>query len=102
MTRVAAADIGATNARFRVTDDGEMVSQVTYPTADHTDGAALLREALGDAGVKACCIAVAGPVMAGSARTTNSGLVFDLAGIRSALEILSGKEVISRVSLTVR
>ncbi len=87
MTRVAAADIGATQARFRVMDAGRLVGAHVCGTADHGDAIALVAEGLGEPTPDVLCVAVGGPVVAGRARLTNGTLEFDGAAIADALGI---------------
>lgn len=73
------ADIGATNARFaRIQGTG--LRKVLLPTTAFTRAEALLEAAMGELGLDraaAACIAIAGPVTAGSGRITNLGIDFD-------------------------
>lgn len=89
MTRlaVAAADIGATQARFRVVDaDGAGTDRICA-TGGYDDAVALLTAGLDDVAVGALCVAVGGPVTDGRARLTNGVLEFDERAIARALDI---------------
>ncbi|MYE12280.1 MAG: glucokinase [Gammaproteobacteria bacterium] len=86
-TVVAAADIGATQARFRVVDaDGAGTDRVCA-TSEYDDAVALLADGLAEAEVDAMCVAVGGPVTDGRARLTNGVLEFDERAIAGALDI---------------
>lgn len=87
MTRLAGVDVGATNSRLQVVENGEILCRSTAMTADHADGAALLAELLGGVEVDALCVAVAGPVANGAARLTNGALGFDAGELRTALGV---------------
>ena len=87
MTRLAGADVGATNSRLRVVEDGATLCKATSMTADHADGAALLAGMLGGVEVDALCVAVAGPVANGAALLTNGELRFDSRELRTALSV---------------
>ena len=87
MTRIAAADIGATQARFRVVDAAGAVSERVCATGDHEDGVALVAEGLGGAGADVLCVAVGGVVTEGRARLTNGLVHFDERAIARALDI---------------
>ncbi len=87
MTRVAAADIGATQSRFRVVDGARVVGERVCATADHEDGVALVAAGLGDAAADVLCVAVGGVVTEGRARLTNGALEFDERVIARALGI---------------
>src|SRR2546422_45712 len=82
VTRVLAADIGATNARFALVDDGaagnaRIVFERTYPTASFPDFepalAAFLREARDETaiGLSGAAIAIAAPIDEGAGRLVN-------------------------------
>lgn len=88
MTRglIAAADIGATQARFRV-DAGGVGTDRTCATGDYEDAIALVAAGLGDAAVEVLCVAVGGPVTDGRARLTNGVLEFGEEAIARALGI---------------
>lgn len=94
------ADLGATNARFallnelsRWPSDAASVRQVTLPTGAYGSAADLLNAAraeLGFAELAAACLAMAGPVIAGSGasaqgRMTNSQLLLDTGALQSQL-----------------
>lgn len=87
MKRLAGIDVGATNARLRVVEDGRTLFASAQLTADYADGVELLRAALDGAEVDALCVAVAGPVAAGAARLTNGELRFEQSEIQAALGI---------------
>ena len=87
MKRLAGADVGATNARLRVVEDGNTVWRSAQLTANHRDGVELLREALAGTAVDVLCVAVAGPVADGAARLTNGSLRFDEGEIQAALGV---------------
>lgn len=84
---IAGADIGATQARFRVVDPDGVGTERTCATADYEDAGALVAAGLGDAAVEVLCVAVAGPVTDGRARLTNGVLWFDEGTIAGALDI---------------
>ena len=87
MTRIAAADIGATRSRFRAADGTRVVGERVCATADHEDGVALVAAGLGDAAADVLCIAVGGVVTDGRARLTNGAIEFDARAIAGALGI---------------
>ena len=87
MTRIAAADIGGTQSRFRVVEGSRVVGERVCATADHEDGVALVAAGLGDARADALCVAVGGVVTGGRARLTNGVLEFDERAIAGALGI---------------
>ena len=87
MTRVAAADIGATHARFRVVDAAGAATEQVYGTGDHADAVSLVAAGLGDGGADVLCVAVGGPVTGGSARLTNGALEFDERTLARELDI---------------
>ena len=87
MKRLAGADVGATNARLRVVEDGNTVWRSAQLTANHADGVELLQEALAGTAVDVLCVAVAGPVADGAARLTNGSLRFDEGEIQAALGV---------------
>ena len=88
MTRVvAAADIGATQARFRVVDADGVRTEHICATGDYGDAVALLADGLENARAGALCVAVGGPVTDGRARLTNGTLDFDERTIAAALRI---------------
>ncbi len=74
------ADIGATNARFQCLDQGAVVGEmVVLPTADFSNAADLLRQAIAALAVgqfEAALLAVAGPVASEGTdvQVTNTGL----------------------------
>ncbi|WP_347267357.1 glucokinase [Paracoccus sp. (in: a-proteobacteria)] len=70
------ADVGGTNARLALARDGVLdpASIARFRGEDHPDFDRVLRlylDARGRPGIEAACVAVAGPVRAGSARLTN-------------------------------
>ena len=73
------ADVGGTNARFALVDgpDGEPARVRSLPTREHAGlaeaAAAYLDRYAGDVRPSAACLAVAGPVAAGSFHLTNAG-----------------------------
>ena len=74
------ADIGGTNARFRLVDKSGPVSTKVLQVPEYTESLALLESAmkkLGCTEVTEIRIAVAGRVKDGRAALTNSALVFD-------------------------
>ena len=87
MKRLAGADVGATNARLRVVEDGHTVWRSAQLTANHRNGVELLRVALAGTAVDVLCVAVAGPVADGAARLTNGSLRFDQGEIQAALGV---------------
>ena len=87
MTRVAAADIGATHARFRVVDAAGAATEHVYGTGDHADAVSLVAAGLGDGGADVLCVAVGGPVTDGRARLTNGALEFDERTLARELDI---------------
>ena len=89
MTRrvIAGADIGATQARFRVVGADGVGTERTCATGDYEDAVALVAAGLGDAAVEVLCVAVGGPVTDGRARLTNGVLWFDEGTIAGALDI---------------
>ena len=82
------ADIGATHSRLAIVDNAGWRSE-TFRTAEYTSAADLLEAAagrLGYAQLDGCCLAVAGPVLAGRATITNGHLEF----IETELALLLG------------
>ncbi|MCZ6459528.1 MAG: glucokinase [Gammaproteobacteria bacterium] len=72
------ADIGATHSRLAIVDNAGWRSE-TFPTTEYTSAADLLEVAavrLGYTQLAGCCLAVAGPVLAGRATITNGHLEF--------------------------
>jgi glucokinase len=72
------ADIGATNARFAVVKDDDWRT-VVMATGDYADAAQLFqaaRQALAVSTIRGCCVAIAGPVVAGQGEITNGVLRF--------------------------
>jgi len=78
---ILVGDIGGTNARLAVADaSGRLTHLRNYPSADYASAAVLVRQFLNDEAVVAlvgCCIAVAGPVIAGRGRLTNGQAICD-------------------------
>jgi len=74
------ADVGATNVRVAAADHSGIVgAPVRMRTADYATASDLLRDGLQRLGVTqpvGCCLAIAGPVVAGAARITNGTLTF--------------------------
>ena len=87
MTRVAAADIGATNSRFRVADAAGADREHLCGTGDHGDAKSLIAAGLGGGGADVLCLAVGGPIVDGRARLTNGALEFDERVIARELDI---------------
>ena len=83
---IAGADIGATQARFRV-DMGGVGTDRICATGDCEDAIALVAAGLGDTAVEVLCVAVGGPVTDGRARLTNGVLEFDEQAMARALGI---------------
>src|SRR5688572_8473316 len=85
VTRVLAADIGATNARFALVenpaDDARIVFERTYPTASFPDFEPALDAFLGETRgekLSRAAIAIAAPIDEGVSRLTNrSGWTID-------------------------
>jgi glucokinase len=82
MTALAlVGDIGGTNARLAFADAAGHLSHLrVYPSADYASGATLIKQFLheeGDRSVAGCCIAIAGPVIAGHGRLTNGRAICD-------------------------
>ncbi len=77
---VLAADIGGTNARFAVAEDGVLGASVTLAVADFNSGEGLLCAALSmleDIAPDRIRLAVAGPIEGGQAALTNGMLTFN-------------------------
>ena len=87
MKRVAAADIGGTQSRFRIVDADGAISDFVCATTDYANATSLLAAGLGEQATDALCIAVGGPVTAGQARLTNGALLFDERQIAATLGI---------------
>ena len=87
--RCLIADIGATNSRFALADEGGLVSRVLrLATADHTDVGTLIaaaRQGLKFGDLDGCCIAMAGPVQHGRGTITNATLNLDSADLSTLL-----------------
>ena len=82
------ADIGGTNARFRLVDESRPVSTKVLRVSEFTESIALLKSAmkvLDCTEVTEIRIAVAGRVRDGRAALTNSALVFDAEALSKAL-----------------
>lgn len=86
---ILVGDIGGTNARLAIADSAGQLSRIgSYPSANYASGAVLVRQFLQDQAAPAiagCCIAIAGPVIAGSGRLTNGQVVCDEAELRSVI-----------------
>jgi glucokinase len=78
---ILVGDIGGTNARLATADAAGRLSHLRiYPSADYASGAVLIKQFLqdeGDVAVAGCCIAIAGPVLAGRGRLTNGQAICD-------------------------
>jgi glucokinase len=74
---VLAGDIGGTNSRLALFDEGKTSFERTYPSAEYPSLEAVVRRFLGDAAGAGktkpdrACLAVPGPVDEGTARITN-------------------------------
>ncbi|MCY3795736.1 MAG: ROK family protein [Gammaproteobacteria bacterium] len=83
------ADIGATSARFGLSDRGGVVRHAEFATGDFSSAADLLAaatEALEAGVVDSACLAVAGPAMLGRATVTkHPELRFDAAALQDVL-----------------
>jgi glucokinase len=86
---ILAGDIGGTNARLAIADSAGKLSRIcNYPSANYASGAVLVRQFLQDQAVQTvagCCIAIAGPVIAGSGRLTNGQVICDEAELQSVI-----------------
>jgi glucokinase len=82
------ADIGATNARIAVAAaTGSLDAIAHLRTSDYASARALLLDGVARLGAGApvgCCLAIAGPVVAGAGRITNGTLSFDAAELSAA------------------
>ncbi len=82
------ADVGATNARFALGSEGELVKIAHLPTPQARDVDELIewaRGALGFSDLMGSCIAVAGPVHKGRGTITNGTFEFDAARLSTML-----------------
>ncbi len=82
------ADIGGTNARFRLIGDGAPVTSLVLPVAEFADSLGLIRcamERLSGARPDHVRIAVAGRISGSRAALTNGTLVFDEAALAGSL-----------------
>ena len=82
------ADVGATNARFALGSEGELVKTASLPTTQARDAGELIewaRGALGFSDLVGSCIAVAGPVHNGRGTITNGTLEFDAVRLSTML-----------------
>src|SRR6185437_5306091 len=83
------ADIGGTNARFALLEDGQVVARETYAVAEHAspvDAAlAFLRGPAAGRRPNAAAIAVAGPVAGGRVAMTNAHWTVDETDLRAGL-----------------
>lgn len=81
------ADVGATNTRVIAAGPGGFVgAPVRMHTADYASSAELLADGMRRLGLEAltgCCLAIAGPVVAGAGRITNGTLTFDARALGS-------------------
>jgi glucokinase len=86
---ILVGDIGGTNARLAIADSAGQLTRIgNYPSANYASGAVLVRQFLQEQAITAvagCCIAIAGPVIAGSGRLTNGQVVCDEAELRSVI-----------------
>jgi glucokinase len=85
------ADIGGTNARFALVEDGHCGAIHSYRVADFAEPADAIRACLGDLGLadqpRMAVLAVAGPVDSGRGQLTNGAWAFDSMLLAEALEI---------------
>jgi glucokinase len=83
------ADVGATNVRVAAaTAAGLSGAPVRMRTADYASGSDLLIDGLRRLGIAApagCCLAIAGPVVAGAGRITNGTLTFAESALAAAV-----------------
>ena len=94
---VLLADIGGTNARFAILEDGKLGCVAAVQVADFASPedalrAYLAKEALGHA-PEAAAIAAAGPVIEGKVALTNASWTVDGASLREALRLRSAAVV---------
>lgn len=79
------ADIGGTNARFALLDEGKVGSPVVLPVAKHPSAESAIEMALGQlapaGGVTRAVLALAGPVLAEPVRMTNADWSLDSTAI---------------------
>jgi glucokinase len=85
---ILVGDVGGTNARLAVADaSGRLTHLRTYPSANYANGAVLVGQFLQDEAIGAvagCCIAIAGPVIAGRGRLTNGQAICDESELAAA------------------
>ena len=105
---ILAGDIGATNARFGCYRGGARVAWESLETQDYDSADALLAAAVArlprpEPHLDACCLAVAGPVMAGpedeTAHLTNASLVFSRRRIGQTLGVPTARLVNDMVAI---
>ncbi len=91
--RVLAGDVGGTNARLAIVEVGDggarIVREQDYPSAEYDGLAAIARKflAAGDEAPERACIAIAGPVVDGTAQATNLPWTIEAARVGAALGI---------------
>ena len=87
--RILVGDFGGTNARVALADGAGAPFDIrNYPSNDFATGTAVIERYLGEvgaAGVRGCCIAIAGPVDGGRGKLTNGRIVCDAREIEAAL-----------------
>ena len=89
------ADIGATNARFAAVT-GDDWRTVVMATGDYLNAGQLFdaaRETLAVSQIRACCAAIAGPVVAGEGEITNGVLRFSASDL--AVQLGAGVELVN-------
>ena len=79
------ADIGGTNARFALIEDGRTTGERTLLARDHPGLAEAMRAYLGERRVREAVVAVATPVSGDLVRFTNSPWSFSIEATRQAL-----------------
>lgn len=82
------ADIGATNARFALADNGLLTKRVMLSTADYDDGLALVHagfSALGTPPLNGACLSAAGPVTGDRVDMTNASLTLNTSDVAAEL-----------------
>jgi len=84
VARVLAADIGGTNCRLALFEDGQLVDRERLPTSGPSFAAATAPWLAGR-GLDAAGVAVAGPVRSGRAALTNHPWAFDESSLARAL-----------------
>lgn len=85
---ILVADVGGTNTRFAVVEDGVLNSIRSYENAKFASFYDILAEYWDHHGLcslAGCCVAIAGPVTSTQAQLTNLNWQFDTADIASAL-----------------